>query len=113
MGITNVQIEVIKEKLMNLPNTHRDNISKQAAIVLLTKEINILKKRGYGIEAIAQELTEAGLQISVPTLKCYLQRAKPRTGINNVKTPPLETPSVKKVVDIKGTFSTRPDSEEI
>lgn len=120
MGVTKEQIDGIKEKLMNMPDAHGDNISKQAAIARLAKEINVLKKRGYGIDAIAQELTEAGLQISVPTLKCYLQRAKPRTEIKTQKekvkkpkAPPIKTSAETKVVDTKDTFLTRPDSEEI
>lgn len=120
MGITKEQIDGIKAKLINMPDSQGDNISKQTAIARLAKEINALKKRGYGIKAIAQELTKAGLQISVPTLKCYLQRAKPRTTmktqkekIRKVKTPQIKAAAESKVVDTKGTFLTRPDSEEI
>lgn len=120
MGITQEQIDDIKEKLKNMPEVHGDNISKQSAIARLAKEIDALKKRGYGIDSIAKKLTEAGLEISVQTLKCYLHRAKPGAGKKAQKEKLVKTikPSIKALPEAetktsKGTFQTRLDSEEI
>lgn len=120
MGITKEQIDGIKAKLRNMPDVHGKNISKQAAVTHLSKEIDALKKRGYGIDDIASELTNAGLEISVATLKCYVQRAKPKTEkkmqkkqVGKAKTHLIKASTETKAASAKGTFSTRPDSEEI
>ena len=42
----------------------------------LAQELIALQQRGYTIEEVAGSLRERGLEITTPTLKNYLQRAK-------------------------------------
>ena len=79
MAITVEQVERIAEKLRSLPPIENKKrvVSKQESIKLLTSEIAGLRERGYTLEQIAELLTADQLEIGAPTLKSYLQRAKP------------------------------------
>lgn len=83
MTYTTEQIEVIAAKLREMPpaDTSQQEYSKQAAIKILSKDIDLLKKRGYTMDQIADTLRHEGIDIATPTLKNYLQRArtKPQT----------------------------------
>ncbi len=77
MGITIEKVEAIAAKLRAMPpvENKKREVSKQESIKLLTAEIAAMRERGYTLEQIAALLTEDDLQIGVPTLKSYLQRA--------------------------------------
>jgi len=51
-------------------------LDKQAVVKELAQEIVALQQRGYTIEEVAESLRGRGLEITTPTLKNYLQRAK-------------------------------------
>jgi hypothetical protein len=51
-------------------------LDKQGMVRELAAEIVALQKRGYTIEEVAESLRGRGLDITTPTLKNYLQRAK-------------------------------------
>jgi len=50
--------------------------SKQEAVKILKKEISSMQQRGYALDQISEVLRTEGIDITTPTLKSYLQRAK-------------------------------------
>jgi hypothetical protein len=50
--------------------------SKQEAVNFLFSEIVEFQKNGITLAKISEKLRNKGIDISTPTLKCYLQRAK-------------------------------------
>src|SRR3954464_11326637 len=62
-------------------------LDKQAMVRELAQELVALQQRGYTIEEVADSLRERGLEITTPTLKNYLQRAK-NAGAKARKTRP-------------------------
>jgi hypothetical protein len=57
-------------------NPAQRRLDKQGMVRLLAEEIIALQQRGYTIEDVAESLRGRGLDITTPTLKNYLQRAK-------------------------------------
>lgn len=78
MGYKVARIEELQQKLAELPEVDdfEREVTKQEAIRRMASTISSLQNRGYSMEKIAEILTSEGLQISVPTLKSYLTRAK-------------------------------------
>jgi hypothetical protein len=78
MGYTVEQVEEIATKLRALPKIEPPpkDLTKSDVVKMLAKEIKSLQKRGYTLEQIASSLKGEGLDISTPTLKSYLQKAK-------------------------------------
>ena len=87
MKYTNVQIESLLVKLREMPPIEEANqsVSKQEAVRLLKKEIASMQQRGYALDQISEILRIEGIEISTPTLKSYLQRAKIATTKSIVK----------------------------
>lgn len=79
MKCTTEQLEAIAAKLREMPPVEKkkQEHSKQDAVRILSKEIALLQKRGYTLDQISETLRGEGLSIATPTLKSYLQRAKP------------------------------------
>jgi len=119
MRYTTEQLEAIAAKLRDMPPVEKkkQEHSKQEAVRILAKEITALQKRGYTLDQISETLMSEGLSIATPTLKSYLQRAKPATKKPPVQAPgdtPPPRPAVKKPVDTsKSTFTPKPDSSDI
>lgn len=78
MGLTRAQIAEIarKAKLMPPAPPAEVNVTKQEAVRLLAAEIAGLQRKGYTLEQIAESFRGDGLDLSTPTLKSYLSRAK-------------------------------------
>lgn len=119
MKYTTEQLEAIAAKLREMPPVEKkkQEHSKQQAVRILSKEIAALQKRGYTLDQISETLRGEGLSIATPTLKSYLQRAKPTkkaTAQAPGDTPPPR-PAAKKPADTssKVTFTPKPDSEDI
>jgi hypothetical protein len=51
-------------------------LDKQAVIRHIVQEITALQVRGYTLEEVARSLTTEGVEVTLPTLKSYLQRAR-------------------------------------
>lgn len=115
MKYTAEQLEAIAAKLRDLPPIEKQKThSKQDAVRVLSKEINALQKRGYTLDQISETLRGEGISIATPTLKSYLQRAKPEKKAPSKAN--AETPSAKlaKPADpAKATFAPKPDSDDI
>ena len=73
------QVQVLAKKLRELPpiQKKRTGYSGQDVVKMLSKEIAALQKRGYTLEQIASVLRAENLVVATPSLKSYLQRAKP------------------------------------
>ena len=115
MKYTIEQIEAIATKLRDMPPIERkkQEHSRQEAVKLLSKEIASMQKRGYTLDQISEALRGEGLAVATPTLKSYLQRAKPENKKTMVQAP-SDTPAVKKPKDTsKATFTPKPDSSDI
>lgn len=130
MAIQQSTIEALKAKMKDAPEVAKEkrNVSKQEAIRELRKEIEAMQKRGYTLDEIAKFLSDGGLQITTPTLKSYMQRAKPSKAATakaenfadakkteapkqaQAKTK-QETPAKPKAEGEKGGFEVRPDSD--
>ena len=82
MYYTQEQITVFANKLQQLPEVTKNKLStKKEAIGKLKAEIQILKKKGYTLENIAESMRGVGLEISTQTLKTYLQCTKSKLPI--------------------------------
>ena len=83
MGYTVAQVEEIASKLRALPAIEPPpkDLTKSDVVKMLAKEIKSLQKRGYSLEQIASSLKGEGLDISTPTLKSYIQKAKAPTKL--------------------------------
>jgi hypothetical protein len=68
-------------------------LDKQGMVRELASEIVALQKRGYTIEEVAESLRGRGLDITTPTLKNYLQRAKGVGGRSGKPRQPSRPPS--------------------
>lgn len=91
MGYTKEQIEKLSQLLKAMPDAHQTKEhSKQEVIRLLARELTALQRRGYSLVQLAESLKNGGVDIATPTLKSYLQRAKPKlktmSGTNIVST---------------------------
>ena len=119
MKYTTEQLEAIAAKLRDMPivEKKKQEHSKQEAVRVLSKEIAVLQKRGYTLDQISETLRGEGLSIATPTLKSYLQRAKPASKKTPVQAPgdtPPPRPAVKNPADAsKATFTPKPDSDDI
>lgn len=78
MGYKIAQIDELRDKLLELPEVDdvEREVTKQEAIRRMASAISVLQKRGYGMDKIAEILTNGGLEISMQTLKSYLSKAK-------------------------------------
>ena len=133
---TTDELEKIALKLKKLPEIEKSKQkhSKQEAINYLKKEIISLQKRGYSLINIADTLKGVGIDISTPTLRNYLTRAKNAENAiteNKEKTKKHRKPQVTNTQDTpaasqpilpetskdssgsKGTFSVRSDRKDI
>jgi hypothetical protein len=68
----------LAEELRAIPakDPSKRRLDKQGMVRELAQELSALQRRGYTIEEIAESLRERGLDLTTPTLKNYLQRAK-------------------------------------
>jgi hypothetical protein len=118
---TTEQLEAIAVKLREMPliEKKKQEHSKQEAVKLLSKEIVSMQKLGYTLDQISEVLRGEGLALATPTLKSYLQRAKPAkkaTAQAPGDTPPARParPAVKKPAETsKETLTPKPDSDDI
>jgi hypothetical protein len=71
----------LAEELRAIPpkDPAKRKLDKQGFVRLLAQEIIALQQRGYTIEEVAESLRGRGLDITTPTLRNYLQRAKHET----------------------------------
>ena len=118
MKYTTEQLEAIAAKLRDMPPVEKkkQEHSKQEAVRILAKEIAALQKRGYTLDQISETLRGEGLSIATPTLKSYLQRAKPakKAPAQAPGDTPPPLPAVKKHAETsKATFTPKPDSDDI
>ena len=75
---TEEEVKNLFQHLQSLPKIERAVVkSRQEVVTAMLEEIESLKARGYSLNMIAEEITKGGLAITAPTLKNYLQRAKP------------------------------------
>lgn len=122
------KLEIIANYLKAMPPVEKkmQEFSKQEAVKILTKEIAALQKRGYSLAQISDALKGQGLEIATPTLKSYLQRAKPKaktaknessTGTNktgqnsNENKESLATNETQKATN--ASFTPKPDTDDI
>lgn len=82
MTYTLEETERMVSALRALPpmDSSKRRLTKQAAVQQMAAEIRALQDRGYTIEQVVESLHGVGFDITTPTLKSYLQRAKQRTG---------------------------------
>ena len=129
LKFTTEQIEAVRAKLKDLPAIEkiRTEHTKADTVKMLSKEIISLQKRGYSLEQIADFIKGEGLDIGTPTMKSYLQRSKaaaaPKPKAQASKDTPAAPPqapqtpnspqSTKTADSPKGSFSPRPDSDDI
>jgi DNA-binding transcriptional MerR regulator len=86
MKITMEKIKMIGEKLDDLPKIDvEQNVSKYETVKILAEQILSARKRGYTFEQISEFLKGEGLELAIPTLKSYLQRANPKKRTSRTK----------------------------
>ena len=114
---TKEQGQAIASKLREMPPVEKQQyLSKQGLVRLLAKEITALQRRGYTLQQISESLRGEGLGITTPTLKNYLQRAKPAKKAPAKK--PGDTPAAARRVQRQAptssaTFTPKADSDDI
>jgi hypothetical protein len=89
MEYTVEEVDRFGDALLALPEMEpaQRKLDKQGAVKRLKEKIALIQQRGYTLEQIAENLTTAGLQLTTPTLKSYLQRAKKTSGKGAAKAP--------------------------
>jgi methionine synthase II (cobalamin-independent) len=121
MKYTTEQLTTIAAKLRDMPAIEKpkQELSKQAAVAVLAREITSLRKRGYTLVQVAEALRGEGLDIATPTLKNYLQRTKP-TPKNAAKSPAKKTADTprplsdsKRMGDSRSAFPAGADTDDI
>ena len=82
MDYTLESADRIAETLRAIPakDPSKRRLDKQGMVRHVAPEIVALQERGYTLEEIAESLRGCGLDITTPTLKNYLQRAKGAGG---------------------------------
>jgi hypothetical protein len=82
MEYTIEQTDQVGAGLLALPplDASKRKLDKQAAVRRIKDQIATVQQRGYTLEQIAENMTALGIQITTPTLKSYLQRAKKASG---------------------------------
>ncbi|MFT9027658.1 hypothetical protein [Acetobacter indonesiensis] len=80
--------------MSELPELQADEIllSHKESISILSEDIAILRKRGYGFEQIVEFLHENDFEITASTLKTYLREPK----LDREKLPKKNTKKIKK-----------------
>ncbi len=76
--IPTARIEALRSKLMEAdaaPVIPPEASTKMGAVAALAPELLGLRRKGWGLAALAAMLREGGLEITSGTLKNYLQRA--------------------------------------
>ena len=78
MTPTRAHIQQISQKFKKMPRAPLAAVSttKQEAVKLLANDIASLQRRGYTLEQITESLRGEGVDLSTPTLKSYLSRAR-------------------------------------
>jgi hypothetical protein len=68
----------LAEELRAIPakDPSQRRLDKQAMVRELAQELIALQQRGYTVEEVAESLRGRGFEITTPTLRNYLQRAK-------------------------------------
>lgn len=121
MKYTTEQLDNIAAKLRDMPavEKRKQELSKQAAVAVLAREITLLRKRGYTLVQIAEALRGEGLDIATPTLKNYLQRTRPAPK-NAAKSPakktadtPLAPSASKRTGASRSAFTAGADTDDI
>ena len=86
----------LAEELRAIPpkDPAQRRLDKQAMVRELAQELIALQQRGYTIEEVAGSLRERGLEITTPTLKNYLQRAKSTGAKARKPRRPMGSPGV-------------------
>lgn len=89
MEYTVEEVDRFGEALVAMPEMDpaQRKLDKQGAVKRLKEKIVLIQQRGYTLEQTAESLTTAGLQLTTPTLKSYLQRAKKPAGKGAAKAP--------------------------
>jgi hypothetical protein len=107
---TVAQVDAMRAKLIEAaaaPVIAPKASTKMGAVAALAPELLGLRRKGWGLEALAAMLGQSGLQITAGTLKNYLQRAgatrtkrrrDPERAVSSTPpaartTPPAEEPS--------------------
>lgn len=103
MRYTVEQGEALAQKLRAMPpiEKSKQDLSRLELVKMLRGEIRELQTQGYSIERIAEVLRAEGVDISPPTLKNYIQKARSestegtpkRKTRGNVRKKPRETVS--------------------
>ena len=95
--ITADRIEALRAKLVEAdaaPVIPPDTSTKMGAVAALASELLTLRRKGWGLEALAAMLREGGLDLTPATLKNYLQRAgATRTKRRSKQLSPVPAPS--------------------
>jgi hypothetical protein len=78
MRVKRAVIAAIEEKARKAPiaPASEAEVSKQEAVRLLSGAIAEFRRKGYSLEQIAENFRGEGLELTTPTLKSYLSRAK-------------------------------------
>lgn len=122
MKYTTEQLDTIAARLRDMPAVEKpkQQLSKQAAVAVLAREITSLRKRGYTLVQIAEALRGEGLDIATPTLKNYLQRTKsaPKIAAKTAAKKTADTPrppsgTGKRTVGSKSAFAAPADTDDI
>jgi hypothetical protein len=77
------------------PNQRR--MDKQAIVAEVIDDIEAIQKRGYTLEEVAELWATGGVELTLPTLKSYMQRARKTRAKGAGEAPrPSSVPTAKK-----------------
>jgi hypothetical protein len=100
MKLRRARVHEIALKMKGMPAAPATEacVTKQEAVRMLAGEIASLQHRGYTLEMITDGLRGDGLELTTPTLKSYLSRAKAgrrprRAAPGDKRLPAVPTPA--------------------
>ncbi len=86
-------IDAARAALRDVPAKQPDKLSKRDAVIALRKEIDAMRRKGYGWSDISAKLGEVGIHVAAASLRSYMTDAKPSKKPATTGTPDPGTPS--------------------
>lgn len=85
--ILQADLAKLESFLEHLPDPKAEAVTKREAIHRLLPQITDLRRRGYTVQAIAEQLSAQGLQVTRAVLQKYLSELKGRPLVRRSKLP--------------------------
>lgn len=113
MSITLEKLGKLRVALSELPKADefKQEVDTRKAVDILRKDINALKRKGYTLEMIAEQLRAGGLSVSPTMLRRYMRRRARGTKAAQTRTNPSPHPQLQGIDAASGSARDLGDSD--